>query len=143
VEYGQDLVTIREQAVLQIPLFQKTEFANYLASEAVATYEGGPVRIDDPSTLTFNYTNPTTSASVIANEPSLEFSLTGRPLLIWEYDAEALTTDLAGMPKTAINNARGAYPGSEAARVRITTFWQRAFPESPEDIIIIEELNQE
>lgn len=143
VEYGQDLVTIREQAVLQIPLFQKTDFASFLASEAVATYEGGPVRIEDPSTLTFNYSNPTTSASVIANEPSLTFSLTGRPLLIWEYDAETLTKDLAGLPKTAINNAISAYPGIEAARVRITPFWQRSFPEKAEDIIIIEELNQE
>ncbi len=143
VEYGQDLVTIREQAILQIPLFQKTEFASFLAAEAVATYEGGPVRIDDPSTLSFNYTNPTTSSSVIANEPSLEFSLSGRPLLIWEYDVDALTSDLAGLPKTAINNAISAYPGIEAARVRITPFWQRSFPDNPEDIILIEELNQE
>lgn len=143
VEYGDDLVTIREQAILQIPLFQKTEFASFLAAEAVATYEGGPVRVDDPATLTFNYTNPTTSASVIANEPSLEFSLTGRPLLIWEYDVDALTNDLAGLPKTAINNAISAYPGIEAARVRITPFWQRTFPDNAEDIILIEELNQE
>lgn len=143
VEYGQDLVTIREQAILQIPLFQKTEFASFLAAEAVATYEGGPVRIEDPTALSFNYTNPTTSSSVIANETSLEFGLTGRPLLIWEYDAAALTGDLAGLPKTAINNAISAYPGIEAARVRITPFWQRTFPDTPEDILIIEELNQE
>lgn len=143
VKYGADLVTIREQAIMQIPLFQATEFASFLAAEAVATYEGGPVRIEDPSTLTFSYTEATTSASIIANEPSLTFSLTGRPLLVWEYDAEALTGDLASLPKTAINNAISAYPGIEAARVRITPFWKRSFPSDPDEIIIIEKLSRE
>ncbi len=140
VEYGQDLVTIREQAVLQIPLFNKNEFGAYLAAESVATYEGNPVRVDDPSVLIFDYTSPTTSASVIANEPSLTFRLTGKPLLIWEYDAGKLTDDLAGLPKTAINNAVQAYPGIDGARVHITPFWKRTFPEDPEEIIVIEEL---
>lgn len=142
VEYGSDLVTIREQAILQIPLFEKRAFAMYLAREAVATYDGGPVRVNDPSTLTFTYKQSTTSASIIANEPSLTFTLTGRPLLIWEYDAKALARDLAGLPKTAINNAISAYGGIEGARVRITPFWQRTFPKNPDEIIIIEVLEQ-
>jgi hypothetical protein len=143
VEYGNDLVTIREQAILQIPLFQSTEFASFLANEAVATYEGGPVRVEDSSELTFIYSNPTTSASIIANEPSLTFSLSGRPLLIWEYDAEKLTADLAGLPKTALENVITAYPGIVAARARITPFWQRTFPDDPAEIEIMERLNQD
>jgi hypothetical protein len=142
VEYGADLVTIKEQAVLQIPLFQATEFANFLASESVATYEGGHVRLDDPTELRFNYVNSTTSASVIANEPSLSFNLAGRPLLIWEYDADSLRQDLAGLPKTAVNNVINAYGGIEAARIRITPFWKRSFPDNPDEIQIIEELDQ-
>jgi len=140
VEYGQNLVTIKEQAVLQIPLFQSKEFGSFLAKEAVATYEGIPVRVDDPSVLTFRYSGATTSSSVIANEPSLTFNLSGKPLLIWEYDAAKLKKDLAGLPKTAINNVIAAYPGIDGARVHITPFWQRTFPQDQEEIIIIEEL---
>jgi hypothetical protein len=142
VEYGQDLVTIKEQAILQIPLFQTTELGSFLAQETIATYEGGPVRVDDPAALTFSYVNSTTSQSVIANELSLSFNFTGKPLLIWEYDIESLKSDLAGLPKTAINNAVLAYPGIDGARVRITPFWQRTFPEKSEDILVIEELKQ-
>jgi hypothetical protein len=142
VEYGNDLVTIREQAILQVPLFAKSQFGSFLAGEAVATYDGGPVRVDDPSLLTFSYSNPAISSMVIANEPSLTFTLNGRPLLIWEYDSPALARDLAGLPKTAINNAISAYTGIEGARVRITPFWQRNFPENPDEIIIIESLEQ-
>ncbi|MFT7644406.1 MAG: hypothetical protein ACI9BF_000049 [Candidatus Paceibacteria bacterium] len=142
IEYGQDLVTIREQAVLQIPLFKATELGSFLAKEAIATYDRGPVRIDDPSVLTFRYTSATTSFSVIANEPSLSFSLNGKPLLIWEYDIDKLTADLAGLPKTAINNAVLAYPGIDGARAHITPFWKRNFPEDEKDIIFIEELKE-
>lgn len=142
VEYGQDLVTIKEQAILQIPLFQVNELGSFLAQETIATYEGGPVRVDDPSLLTFIYTAATTSSTVIANEPSLSFKLTGKPLLIWEYDTESLKRDLVGLPKTAINNAVLAYPGIDGARVHITPFWQRTFPAGTEEIIIIEELKQ-
>lgn len=140
VEYGQDLVTIREQAILQIPLFKAVEFGSFLAQETIATYDGNPVRVDDPSALIFQYTQATTSSSVIANEPSLTFSLTGKPLLIWEYDAKTLTENLAGLPKTAINNAVTAHPGIEEARVQITPFWKRTFPEKAEDIIVVEKL---
>lgn len=142
VEYGNDLVTIKEQAVLQVPLFKATDFGSYLAKETVATYDNNPVRVSDPSALSFQYTNATTSSSVIANEPSLTFKLTGKPLLIWEYDSERLKKDLAGLPKTALSNAIPAYPGIDEARVQITPFWKRTFPEDPNEIIIIEELKE-
>jgi len=140
VEYGQDLVTIREQAILQIPLFQNNDLGSFLARETITTYDGSSVRVDDPTIFNFTYTSATTSVSVIANEPALTFRLTGKPLLIWEYDGDSLKRDLAGLPKTAINNAVLAYPGINGARVRITPFWQRTFPESIEEIVIIEEL---
>lgn len=143
VQHGQDLVTIREQAILQIPVFQSIEFGSFLAQETVTTYEGNPVRVEDPSVLSFKYTSPTTSSSIIANEPSLTFSLTGKPLLIWEYDSQKLAGDLVGLPKTAVNNAVVAYPGIEGAKVRITPFWKRNFPDKAEDIIIIEELRDD
>lgn len=142
VEYGTDLVTIREQAVLQIPLFKTSDFGSYLAKEAVATYAGGSVRVDDPSVLEFSYSSATTSSSVIANEPSLTFNLKGKPLLIWEYDIDKLTKDLAGLPKTAINNAITAYPGIDGARVSITPFWKRTFPADAEEIVVNEELKE-
>ena len=138
IEYGQDLVTIREQAIMQIPLFKADDFGTFIAKEAVATYEGGPVRVEDQSKIIFAYSSATTSNSVIANANSLTFTLTGKPRLIWEYNVEKLKTDLAGLPKTAISNAITAYPGIERARVQVTPFWKRTFPEKAEDIQVIE-----
>ncbi len=140
VEYGDGLVTIREKATLQVPLFKADEFAQFLAREAVATYDGGAVRIVDPAALTFSYVSATTTASNLAVAPSLTFTLNGKPQLVWGYDIDKLTTDLAGLPKTALNNAVKAYPGIEEARARITPFWKQTFPKDSEDMVIIEEL---
>lgn len=139
-EYGNDLVTIKEQAVLQIPLFNIRELGTFLAQEAVSIYDGGIVRLENYENLNFSYKSATTSSSIIANETSLTFILTGKPLLIWEYDDEKLKSDLAGLSKTALLNVTKSYPGIYEAKARITPFWKRAFPEEAEDIIIIEEL---
>ena len=140
IEYGDDLVTIKEQAVLQIPIFKASDLGTYLAKEAVATYSGGSVRIDDPKALTFEYQAASTSASVIANEPSLTFFLKGKPKLIWEYDAEKLKKDLAGLPKTSLSNAIAGNQSIESAKVSITPFWKRSFPDDATKIVIVEEL---
>ena len=143
VEYGNDLVTLKEQAILQIPIFATTGLGTFLAKQAVATYSGGLVRIEDPKSLTFSYKTASTSTSIIANEPSLTFELKGKPKLIWEYEHEKLKKDLAGLPKTAVNNAISAYPGIQGAKVSITPFWKRSFPTDPSKIIVIEELKTE
>lgn len=143
IEYGQDLVTIREQAILQIPLFRSNELASFLAEQTVSTYNGEDIRIDNPDVFTFSYTSPTTSSSVIANETSLTFNLTAKPLFVWEYNTTNLTKDLAGLPKTAITNVVKAYPGIDMAKAHITPFWKRTFPENPEEIIVIEKLETE
>ncbi|MEY2665074.1 MAG: hypothetical protein RLZZ480_179 [Candidatus Parcubacteria bacterium] len=143
VQYGSDLVTIKEQAILQIPLFKADDFGTFLAKEAVATYSGGTVRVDKPEALTFSYVGATTSASVIANEPSLRFKLTGKPMLIWGFDAKKLTKDLAGLPKTSLDNAVSAHTGIESARVSITPFWKRSFPKNPDEIVVVEEIKEE
>lgn len=147
VEYQNDLVTIKEQAILQIPLFKSIDFGSFLAQETVPTYDNNPVRVADSTTLSFQYASSTVSTLVLANEPSLTFKLTGKPLLVWEYDAEKLKNDFKGLPKSALRPSNGAdrgileaYPGIAKATVHMTPFWQRTFPDKAEEITVIEEI---
>lgn len=142
IQHSEDMVTIREEAVLQIPLFDIVELGSFLAAETVPTYEGNPVRLDNPEDLSFTYVNATTSASVIANEPSLSFNLVGRPLLIWDYDEEQFLADIAGRHKTAVQTVIGGYPGISAAKVDLNPFWRRTFPEDTSLIHLVEELRE-
>ncbi len=142
VSYGENLVTIREQAVLQLPLFKQEEFAAYLAKETISTYGREAVRIVDTEALDFSYTDIGTNSANIANLTSLKFKLTGRPLIVSEFDAEKLQKDLAGKSKTSISTVLTAHPGIKSARVSSKPFWRTSFPEEPEEIVIIEVIGE-
>jgi len=141
VEYGDDLATIKERAVLQIPLFNASELARFLATAAIPGYENEPVRIDNPSVLTFAYTGTSTQERNIANEIRLTFELEGRPLIVWTFDEGRLATDLLGANRTALNQVLQAYPAIERAKAEIRPFWQRTFPTDINLITITESLN--
>lgn len=140
VEYGENLATIKEKATLRIPLFNEADFASYIAKATIPGYEQVPVKIKDTSVLKFAYTSATTSASDISAFETIEFTLIGRPLIIWVYDETALLRDLAGKNKTALPTVTGGYPAIEKSRVEIRPFWKSTFPEDPNKTKIIEVL---
>ncbi|MFK5283774.1 hypothetical protein ACI3PL_29780, partial [Lacticaseibacillus paracasei] len=79
---------------LQIPIFKKEDFAEFIAKETIVGYDGEPVRIDNLQNLTFSYVSATTSQSNIANEPSLTFKIAGVPKIVWTFDGEKMKTEL-------------------------------------------------
>ena len=139
-QYGDDLVTIKEQAILQIPLFKKDEFAEFIAKETIVGYENEPVRIDNLENLTFSYTDATTSQSNIANEQQLTFKIAGVPKIVWTFDGEKMKTELLGKEKTAFEVVLDNYTGIDKGEVEIRPFWKRSFPTKLADIEIKEEL---
>ncbi len=138
VEYGDNLATIKERVTLRIPLFRKDNFASFIAQATVPGYEGEDVRITDPSVLKFKYKSATTSSSDISDDTSLSFKLTGRPQIVWEYDAEKLKADLLNKNKTALTAVLGGYPAITKAEAVIKPFWKTTFPIELEKMTIIE-----
>lgn len=138
VEYGDNLATIKEKALLQIPMFEKDAFAKYIAAATVPGYEQLPVRIEDTSALTFSYTSATTSSTDIGNLNALEFNLAGKPLIVWTFDEGKLKTDVMGKSSTALNTVLGGYPSIERGRATIRPFWKRSFPNKLDEITVIE-----
>ena len=142
VQHDGNLVIIREEAVLQIPLFKQNELAGYIAQETIPTYEREPVRMTNAEDLVFAYTVATTSSSNIANAAALEFTLLGKPEIVHNFDAEQLRIDLAGKPLTAITTVLTGHTGIEKAEISGKPFWRRTFPENVKEIEIIEILEQ-
>lgn len=142
IQFGENLVTIREQATLQIPLFKHSDFASFLAKETVPTYSQQLVRITNISELTFAYKDSNTSSQVIANLPSLTFSILGKPQIVSEFDTEQLKKDLAGKAHTALAQVLGAHTGISSAKVSGKPFWKRSFPEKTADIEILEVIGE-
>ena len=143
VQYGDTLVTIREQATLQIPLFKSDDFASFIAKETIVGYEVSEgVRIDNLQNITFSYVSATTSASNIANTDSLIFKVTGVPKIVWTFDSERMKADLLGMEKTAFVGILGKYTGVDKGEVKVRPFWKQSFPRKLNDITITEVVSE-
>jgi hypothetical protein len=139
VQYGDSLVTIREQAILQIPLFRSDDFASFIATESIVGYNRNePVRIANIHDLTFNYVTATTAQSNIANLESLKFKITGTPQIVWTYDAADIIANLAGKERTAHTVVLGQYPGIERTVIDIKPFWRTSFPTDQSKITLTE-----
>jgi hypothetical protein len=140
-QYGDNLVTLKEQALLQIPLFKNADFASYIASKTITGYDNEPVRIDNLQNLTFSYSNATTSQTNIANLTELNFKISGVPKIVWTFDGEKMKTELLGKDKTAFYTVIKDYTGIEKGEVEIKPFWKSSFPTDMKKITIIEDLS--
>jgi len=140
-QYGDNLVTIKEQALLQIPLFKNADFASFIAAKTITGYDHEPVRIDNLQNLTFTYTGATTSQSNIANLSQLNFKITGVPKIVWTFDGEKMKTELLGKNKTAFYTVIKGYTGIEKGEVEIKPFWKSSFSTDMKKITINEDLS--
>ncbi len=139
VQYGNELVTIREQAVLQVPMFKDADFASFIAKESIVGYDPAEsVRIENVNDLSFEYLSATTSQSTIGNQDSLDFKISGAPKIVWSFDHNQMKDDLSGLPKTGFINVLSQYPGIERGEVKIRPFWSRSFPDNAEEIEVKE-----
>lgn len=141
IEYGQDMATLRERATLYVPLFNQDEFASYLAEATITGYQGESVRLDNYKDIRFNYTAINTNTALL-DEESIEFTLTGRPLLVWNVDHDELRDVMADQHKDSLRLILAEFPAIDKGEARIQPFWQRTFPGNGELINITEILDQ-
>jgi len=136
VDAGDSQATIRERAVLEVPIFRDGDFAGYIAANTVAGYENEPVRLENPYTLAFAYKMASSSTST----STLNFDLSGDARIIWDFDENQLREDVAGVAKTAVPSILAKYPAIGRAETVLKPFWKGSFPEDPRDIKITEVL---
>ncbi len=142
LEYKNDIVTIREKAILQIPFFSEEKFAEFLAAQSIPDYKTGEkIRINDSTKLTFSYVSTSTLSTKLTSLEKIDFKLTGKPLFIWKYDKDKLKADLAGTPKKSIYNIMPAYSGIESIKSKIRPFWKRRFSKDLKNIELIESVD--
>lgn len=138
VEYGDNLVTIKEKARLQVPIFKDTDLSTFIADATVPGYDDQPVRIDNVHDMAFSFDSASTSNSDLGNLASFKFKLVGKPLIVWTFDENKLKADLLNVSKTALTTILGAYPGIEKAEATVRPFWKRSFPKEMDMIKITE-----
>lgn len=138
IDTGSNEATVREKAVLTVPIFADSSFAQYIAQNTITDYAGEAVRIEDPAKLAFAYSATTSPEAALRQDNRLEFNLSGNIRVIWDYDENQLREDVAGIAKSDLPSVLATYPAIERANTVIRPFWKRSFPETPQKIRIIE-----
>lgn len=140
-EYGDNLVTIKEEATLYIPIFNSDDFAAYLAEAALPTYNRGEsIRVDNADALSLEYESSTTTQANLEQLSSLTFTLTGNAELVWTYNLEEFKNELANERKEALRFVVDEYVAIERADARIQPFWSQTYPSDTSLITVTERI---
>jgi len=132
---GEGKANIHEKGILEVPIFKESDFAEFLAGNTIAGYEGEPVVLENPQTLTFAYATDTSTTTEVA------FTLAGNTRIVWDYDENQLRTDVAGVAKTALPSILSKYPAIMRAEAVVKPFWKQSFPDDAKNIKITEILS--
>lgn len=135
-EYGDSLATIKERAILHVPIFKNDEFATFIAKKAIPNYSGEPVYLDNPQSLSVSYTDQTILQSDISQESQLTFTVTGNTKIIWKFDETKLKNDLLGIKKGDALSILSKYTSIANGRSEVRPFWAKTLPTNPDKIVI-------
>lgn len=136
VDAGENRATVREKAILEVPIFRNEDLARYIAQNTIAAYQGEPVRIDNAQDLAFSYVEPAEDTEETPG--GIDFTLAGNARIVWDYDEEQLRADVAGTSKKDLTGILSQYSAIPKAETVIKPFWKRSFPDDPTRIKITE-----
>lgn len=123
---------IHEKAHVEIPVFAADAFAHAIAESVSADAAGASVRLVAGD----NFAAQTGTSTSLGADPVI-FTLTGSAELVWNIDASALATALAGKDRTAFQTIATGFSGVQSATARIEPFWSNTFPTNPKAINIV------
>jgi len=135
--YGDSLATIKEQAVLNVPIFKEDEFARYLAMKSIPEYKDEPVYVLTPNNLTFEYSDPLTFTTDLRSDSEIDFVLKGATTIVWKFDEDHLKKSLQGKERNQTSAIFAQYTSFARAQAELKPFWVKTFPNDLSKITII------
>lgn len=129
------IVTI--SGTLSAPIFKKSEVLETIIHSAypeVKDKELAEISSPKMDSLTFEYSDPTTTISKTTDNVKFKFS--GEDTLVWHPDIELLKSKLSGAKVDDLNNIFNTDPGIYKATAKFTPPWQNTVPNNLEHIKI-------
>ena len=135
-QYGDSLATIKERVRLQMPMFQESEFASFIAEQTISDYKGEAVSLNDVGSMSFSFSSTTLALSDISTVNTLEFMLSGGTKVVWSFDERKFVNELMGIDKSNATAVFDKYPSISTAQVELRPFWASSIPDDIADIKI-------
>lgn len=125
-----DSARLSQSAVATAAIVRTGDLASAIARASLTeTYSGEAVTLLDPLSLSLAL-----STSSPAGGP-LQIQLSGRAILVWQFDSSAFKQELLGKKRSELEQVRQMFaPAIVRADASIRPFWQGSFPSDPEKI---------
>ncbi len=149
-----DKVTVSLSGKIHGVLLPEDAFAKRLAQQAIGSYAGTPIKLDNPDDLTVNVSVADSATATSEGDaiqaawdaPAYTVKVNGNAHFIWQFDEAQLANDLAGKDTSIVDTAHQggllqAYPGIDRLQASVRPFWKRTFPTAPKDITVLTELD--
>jgi hypothetical protein len=135
---GSNQANLSQTATASGDIVRTQDLANVIAEKEVQTYNGEAVGFDPSSTL-----NMMLASSSKPTDATLNLTLSGTAVLVWQFDPNALTQALIGKPKGQFETILQSFaPAIECSTdtpcsAAIRPFWQSSFPSDASKIKIV------
>lgn len=125
-------VLVTETAVVLMPIFNKRDLAEFVATQTIGSYDGEEVRIQD-----FEKMNVELSDNEEDGQ-NISLQIEGSPLLIWVVDMEDLRDELLGLERDEVEGVLSDRSAIEEVSINLSPFWKRTMPEDVEKLSVTE-----
>ncbi len=130
-----DQVSVSLRGEISAVIFNKKKLSEHIARGEIDGYDGLEVEGENLDGLVFVLVEKDTLD--LKNAQEIDFSLKGSTKLVWQYDADALKTDLVGRRKRDVDWVLAEYPSIIEAQIIMRPFWKRVFPDTEKKIKIV------
>lgn len=126
---------VGESAVAVGVVVRSDDLASAIARKAVTGYSGEAVGFREISDITIGLATTSTKSG------NITLSLSGTPMLVWQFDPAAIKQALLGKPKGQFQSIVESFkPAIAKADAKIRPFWSGDFPKDPGKITVTQQL---
>ncbi len=143
IENSGNNVKVQVKGVLHNVLFDNQQFAEHLASAAIAGYDNTSIALENPADIKVGVApiEQDLEEETPWQNTTIKVHVEGTGKFVWQFDEEQLKKDLAGKEKVALPTILGGYPSIEKAEVAVRPFWNSSFPEDSKKITVTKSLD--
>jgi len=124
-------VTLNQKGTAVAAVFPEGALAKAIAFRTIGAYEGQPVSLVAPETLSLA---SMTGSAPAAGDATFSFTLSGSTSIKWVVDPAKIAGAVAGKTREAAKTILLGFPEVEKAVIVLRPFWAGSYPSDPKDI---------
>ncbi|HEU0085530.1 MAG TPA: hypothetical protein VFQ59_01055 [Candidatus Paceibacterota bacterium] len=119
-------------------LFDEKRMSTEIINEAISDFDGSEAYVSNLKDLEFTLLDRENITSGNVNTvKNINFSLAGKPKVVYRISSESLASELAGKNKKDFERILSRYPHIDTADLSIRPVWKSSIPESTKDIEVV------